>query len=121
LSSAFGFSASDAKTADHFFTGFPSYWNIVVFYLYALAASPIVSAMVLVGLAVLVFVRVGYVYPSRTPTWRAMTLVLGTAWALAVAACAWMLPHQPPALLIGSLVFPVYYVALSLVLQRSRR
>jgi phosphatidylcholine synthase len=121
LSSAFGFSASDAKTADHFFTGFPSYWNIVVFYLYALAVSPIVSAIVLAGLAVLVFVRVGYVYPSRTPTWRAMTLVLGTAWALAVAVCAWMLPHQPPALLIGSLVFPVYYVALSLVLQRTRR
>ena len=29
LSSAFGFSREDAKTADHFFTGFPSYWNIV--------------------------------------------------------------------------------------------
>ena len=28
LSSAYGFSAADAKTADYFFTGFPSYWNI---------------------------------------------------------------------------------------------
>src|SRR5688572_11747142 len=33
LSSAYGFNRADAKTADHFFTGFPSYWNIVVFYL----------------------------------------------------------------------------------------
>ncbi len=35
LSSAYGFAFSDAKTGDHFFTGFPSYWNIVALYLYA--------------------------------------------------------------------------------------
>jgi phosphatidylcholine synthase len=29
LSSAFGFNRDGAKTDDHFFTGFPSYWNIV--------------------------------------------------------------------------------------------
>src|SRR4029079_7616768 len=34
LSSAYGFNRGDAKTSDHFFTGFPSYWNIVVFYLF---------------------------------------------------------------------------------------
>ena len=34
LSSAYGFAAADAKTNDHFFTGFPSYWNIVALYLH---------------------------------------------------------------------------------------
>src|SRR3954471_12326721 len=34
LSSAYGFGSSDAKTSDHFFTGFPSYWNIVALYLH---------------------------------------------------------------------------------------
>ncbi len=29
--SVIAFSKEDAKTADHFFTGFPSYWNIVAF------------------------------------------------------------------------------------------
>ena len=29
LSSAYGFNRDDAKTSDHFFTGFPSYWNVV--------------------------------------------------------------------------------------------
>jgi phosphatidylcholine synthase len=33
LSSAYGFNRADAKTSDHFFTGFPSYWNVVTFYL----------------------------------------------------------------------------------------
>jgi len=121
LSSAFGFSATDAKTADHFFTGFPSYWNIVVFYLYALRTGPIVNLGVLLGFAALVFVRIGYVYPSRTPTWRPVTLALGALWGIAVAASVWMLPEPPQLLVIGSLVFPVYYGVLSLMLQRGRR
>jgi phosphatidylcholine synthase len=33
LASAYGFSQSDAKTDDGFFLGFPSYWNVVAFYL----------------------------------------------------------------------------------------
>ena len=39
LSSAYGFNRDDAKTTDHFFTGFPSYWNIVVFYLFLMHQS----------------------------------------------------------------------------------
>ena len=39
LSSMYGFVAPDAKTADHFFTGFPSYWNIVVLYLHAVSRA----------------------------------------------------------------------------------
>lgn len=121
VSSAFGLSATDAKTTDHFFTGFPSYWNIVVFYLYGLHSAPAVNAIILVALAGLVFVRVGYIYPSRTPAWRAVTLGLGILWGAAVAVCVWTLPVPPRGLLIGSLVFPVYYVVLSLMLQRGRR
>src|ERR1043165_1101811 len=36
LASAYGFSQTNAKTDDGFFLGFPSYWNIVAFYLYVL-------------------------------------------------------------------------------------
>ena len=32
LASCYQFCRSDAKTDDHFFLGFPSYWNIVAFY-----------------------------------------------------------------------------------------
>ena len=35
LSSAYGFASLDAKTDDYFFTGFPSYWNIVALYIHA--------------------------------------------------------------------------------------
>ena len=77
LSSAYGFNRADAKTDDHFFTGFPSYWNIVVFYLYISGLSPETNATVLVVLAVLVFVPIRYVYPSRTPRHQTLTLALG--------------------------------------------
>ena len=120
ICSLYGFVAPDAKTADHFFTGFPSYWNIVVVYLYVLAAPPAVSAAVLVALCALVFVRIGYVYPSRTPVLMRTTLVLGALWAAAIAVMIWLLPARSAAATIASLVFPVYYIVLSLVLQLRR-
>ena len=49
---------------DHFFLGFPSYWNVVAFYAIVLDARDVV-AVSLVVFAVLVFVPVRYLYPSR--------------------------------------------------------
>jgi phosphatidylcholine synthase len=118
--SGYGFSRTDAKTTDHFFTGFPSYWNIVVFYLHLLGWPPALNAAVLVLLTVLVFVPFRYVYPSRTPTLRGLTVTLGCTWAL---ACLWLLAtlDAPSRTVVHlTLLYPVYYVALSLVLWRRR-
>jgi phosphatidylcholine synthase len=121
LSSAYGFSQEAAKTSDYYFTGFPSYWNIVVFYLVVLAAPPIVNAAVLIGLAVLVFVPIAYVYPSRTPTLRTPTVGLGMTWAVLVLVMIWQYPAVSRPVFYVSLVFPVYYVLLSLALDARRR
>jgi phosphatidylcholine synthase len=120
VSSGFGFANAAAKTADHFFTGFPSYWNIVVLYLVAFHATAAVSAMVLAVLAMLVFVPIHYVYPSRTPVLRPLTVTLGLAWAVSMLVAIATLPAVPVPILYGSLVFPAYYVVLSLALQRRR-
>jgi phosphatidylcholine synthase len=121
LSSAYGFSQEAAKTSDHYFTGFPSYWNIVVFYLVVLGTPTPVNAAVLIGLALLVFVPIAYVYPSRTPTLRLPTLALGLMWALLVLVMIWQFPRVSRAVLYLSLVFPAYYLILSLVLNLRRR
>jgi phosphatidylcholine synthase len=120
LSSAYGFASTDAKADDHFFTGFPSYWNIVAVYLYAAGLPRPVNGAILLVLSALVFVRIGYVYPSRTPVLRGLTTVLGLVWAVMVVAIIWMMPEVPRLLLIVSLHFPVYYMVLSLVLHRRR-
>jgi phosphatidylcholine synthase len=120
LSSAFGFAALDAKTDDHFFTGFPSYWNIVALYLYAGRLPPAVNAAVVLVLSALVFVRIGYVYPTRTPILRGLTIALCAVWGAMVLLMILMLPDVPGVLLIASLFFPVYYVVLSLILDARR-
>ena len=117
VSSAVGFTLSDAKTSDHFFTGFPSYWNVVVLYLYVFKAPAAVNAAVLVALSVLIFVRTRYVYPSRTPQLRRLTVALGILWAAAIAVVIWQLPAPPRWLAILSLIFPVYYTVLSFALH----
>lgn len=120
LASALGFARTDAKTADHFFTGFPSYWNIVVLYLYLAGSPPWLNAAVLIALSALVFVPVRYVYPSRTPVLRRLTNVLGALWGVAMVVLVWQIPEPSGWLLAASAVYPVYYTGLSLYLSARR-
>lgn len=121
LSSAYGFASLDAKTDDHYFTGFPSYWNIVALYLHAAGTPPVFNAVLLLVLVAMVFVRIGYVYPSRTPVLQRTTVLLGAIWAIMMLVVLYMLPHVPRTLLVISLFFPVYYTMLSLWLHFDRR
>ena len=120
LSSLYGFVSEDAKTDDHFFTGFPSYWNIAALYLVVLGLSPAANAAILLILSALVFVRIGYVYPTRTTTARSVTLSLGLVWGVMVFVLILQLPTPHTSLAWASLFFPVYYTALSLVLHARR-
>jgi phosphatidylcholine synthase len=113
LSSAYGFASLDAKTDDHYFTGFPSYWNIVALYIHAARTPPVLNGVLLVVLAVLVFVRIKYIYPSRTPVLMRTTNALAVVWAGMMLVVLFMLPDVPRSLLVASLFFPVYYTAVS--------
>ena len=120
LASAYGFCQKQAKTADHFFLGFPSYWNIVALYLYVLRAPLWLNAFLIIGLSILVFVPIRYVYPSRSPYLRTLTNSLGILWGLAILAMIYWLPEPPRELVLASLFFPVYYVCLSFLLELRR-
>jgi phosphatidylcholine synthase len=80
-----------------------------------------VSAAILLGFAVLVFVPLRYVYPSRTETLRGVTNGLGALWALTLAWLVWQLPDRHMSLTLATLLFPAYYFALSLWLDRQSR
>lgn len=113
LASAYGFCQKEAKTEDHFFLGFPSYWNIVVFYLYVFATPPWINGFTVLILCALVFVPFKYIYPSRTPVMRGPTLVLGALWGASILLIVALLPDPPLWLAVASLVYPLYYLALS--------
>jgi phosphatidylcholine synthase len=123
IASAYGFCQKEAKTADHYFLGFPSYWNIIALYLYVLKTPPWVNAFVIIFLSIMVFVPIRYIYPSRSPRFRALTNTLGALWGIALFAIIYDLPDPPQALVFASLAFPAYYTALSLwlVLRPSAR
>lgn len=114
LASAYGFSQADAKTEDHFFVGFPSYWNVVAIYVWAFELDGLLVATLLVLLAAAVFIPLKYVYPSRMRSlwWTTnlgaglWTLVLAAATAMPELAARWNIME-------ASLVYPAWYVGLS--------
>ena len=120
LASAYGFSRTDAKTADHFFTGFPSYWNALVFYLVVAAWPSWVNAAVLLAAVVLVFIPFRYVYPSRTPILPRVTNIAGSIWSVLILLMLWQYPAVSRPVMWVSLAFPAYYFALSWWLNLRR-
>jgi phosphatidylcholine synthase len=121
VASAYGFCRTDAKTEDHYFRGFPSYWNVFAFYACALGISPAATAAWVLTLAVLVFAPLKFLYPSRAPRFRMVTLAFGAVWAAITLPAVWMFPATPPLLLWASLLYPAYYVVMSLWLQATSR
>lgn len=120
LSSAYGFCQRDAKTADHFFLGFPSYWNIIFFYLYTLGTPLWINAFLIIALSILVFVPLRFIYPSRAPRFRYQINLFGALWGGMVLYLIYRWPNPPLWLLLASLIFPAYYTILSLWLELRR-
>ncbi|TKJ16886.1 CDP-alcohol phosphatidyltransferase family protein [Blastococcus sp. CCUG 61487] len=113
LASCYQFCRVDAKTEDHYFLGFPSYWNVVAFYAIVLDVGTTGVAVALVVLTVLVFVPVKYVYPSRTGLLRNLNLALAAAWLVSYAVLLLQYPDPHPVVVVLSLGYLVYYVAVS--------
>jgi phosphatidylcholine synthase len=113
LVSAYQFCQVDAKTGDHFFKGFPSYWNVVALYLYFFQASPWINFAILAVFAVLVFIPIRYVYPTRTERFRKTTLTFSLVWAAAMLFVLIAFPDHPPWLLWATMAYVTYYFALS--------
>lgn len=115
IASGYGFCQDQAKTQESF-VGFPSYWNIVVMYLFLLELGPWVNLGIMLTFALLVFVPIHYVYPTRTRMLRPLTVIGGFSWA-AVMVLLMVQIEAPWAGLVAliSLAYPVYYFSLSAV------
>jgi phosphatidylcholine synthase len=121
LASAYGFSQVEAKTADDYFLGFPSYWNIIAFYLYVLRFPEWWAAATLVFFAVLTFVPTPYLYPTKGSRLGRLTNALGAAWAVCLVIVLVKWNDAPRALVWGSVAFPAYYLIVSWTTQRRER
>jgi phosphatidylcholine synthase len=118
LASVYGFCQTDVKTPDGYFLGFPSYWNIVALYLYALPFPPAAALAVCLVLAVLTFVPLRYLYPSLGGRLNMWANALGAVWAAVLVAMIWRLPDDGrpagvDAVAAASLAYPVFYFGAS--------
>lgn len=116
LASAFQFCQADAKTEDHAFKGFPSYWNVVVFYLFMLDTDLWFNLAIIALFSFLAFVPIKYVYPSRMTRYQRPTLILTGVWGGMLLLALLQYPVYHTWLVQASLLYVVYYFGLSLYL-----
>ena len=117
VASAYAFCRTDAKTVDHYFRGFPSYWNLAAFYLFCLRLPRPANVALLMVLAIMEFLPVKFIYPNRTTPLRGLTLTLAFIWAVVTVLMLPAAPSYNPVLIFSSLAFVIYYFAMSLVLH----
>jgi phosphatidylcholine synthase len=119
MTSLLGFSNSGAKDeSGGFFLGFPSYWNIVAFYLGISAAHGLLAlnAAIVLALAVLTVMPVGFIYPNLAPRKWKLAIMLGAAiWTLMIVAMIPSYPNPSLWLVALSLVYPLFYTVVSVV------
>jgi len=120
IASGYGFAQADAKTPDHYFLGFPSYWSIVAFILFLFAAPSMVATPLILILSVLVFVPIRYPYPTQMRALRTPTLLLGIPWAVLGFALL-LLPDPSRWLVVLFCYYPLYYLLLTIYLAWQRR
>lgn len=117
IAALYAYGQVNMKSPDNFFLGFPSYWNIVALYMWWIRPAAPVAVLMIVIPAVLSFIPTRYLYPSRNFVLWKTTWGLGGIWVGLVAFL--LLVEQPPdqRLVLLSLFFPFYYLALSFFLD----
>jgi phosphatidylcholine synthase len=116
IAAAYGFCNESAKTRDGYFTGFPNFWDLVIFYLFLMKLPPIVNEIVLLVCAALILLPVGFVSYS-TRHFRRLTVALSLVYGVLCLVLIITMQNPNPFVLYGSLLVPLYYVLISVYLH----
>jgi phosphatidylcholine synthase len=127
LASLLGFAHVGAKDeAAGYFRGFPSYWNIAAFYA-GLAFYEFgekgqwLNGVLLLALAALTVSPVRFLYPNLTPRpWKLPILIGAAAWLAVLLGMLLVYRRVPGWVVALSLIYPAFYVALSLLIDPQR-
>ncbi len=115
LTSAYQFTQTDAKTDDHHFKGFPSYWNVAALYMLLMNLPPWVNFGFLLLFNVMVFIPIKYIYPSRNSYLRTLTLALTYIYGAIGIWGLLLYPNTPPWIVWASFIYVGYYLVLSII------
>ena len=117
LSSAYGFCQVAAKTNDGYFTGFPSFWNLLVLYLYLFQLSPTVNAVIFCIFSVMVFVPIRFLSFS-TPKMQRITKFIAAIYGVFLFWIVITIEQRQWIPILISLIFPVAYGMYPLIEKR---
>ncbi len=125
ITSLLGFANDEAKDEeDGFFRGFPSYWNIVVFYfgVWSWCGWESLNLAVLLALSAMTVLPVRFIYPNLAPAaWRKFLLNGAYVWLVLLCVMVPFYPRIPPWLMWVSMAYPAAYVLLSFALDPKWR
>ena len=120
LASCYQFTHPQAKTADHFFTGFPSYWNVLVITLFLYHIPPYVNLIIICTLVIFSFIPIKYVhlsrmtYVSNNKLVRRLLLLLTIALLIAVICMIKSYPYVSHLATIYIFSYAIFYLYTSL-------
>jgi phosphatidylcholine synthase len=121
LASAYGYSQVHAKTDDGFFLGFPSLWNVVVFYLYVLDLPAWASIAAIVAFSALTFVPTRYLYATRGGPFATVINAGAAIWFVMLGFVLLGPERSSRTLAAVSLIYPAIYLGLSGVVTLRQR
>jgi phosphatidylcholine synthase len=119
MTGAIYFSDRQMKTADHYFRGFPTLWNLVAFYLFVLKPAPWLATAIVTGLAALTFAPFRFLHPFRVLRLRWLNGAAVVLWSL-LAICALAQDLAPgPYTQIGVLIIATYFLGVGLTEKQA--
>lgn len=96
VTGALYFADTAMKTNDNYFRGFPTLWNAVAFYLFALKLPSALAAILVLLLAIATFLPFKFLHPMRVRRLRPLNIAAVILWSvLALAAIAYDLDPGP--------------------------
>ena len=124
ISSSYQFCQLNAKTDDHFFVGFPSYWNVIAIFMLCFQSPQWINEIIIIVLAIFSFIPIKYIYLSRTEhisdskAVKVFTFLFTMLAAISTFMAVLFYPTKTPSPFIAIImVFTVFYIAFSFKLN----
>jgi phosphatidylcholine synthase len=118
MTGAIYFADRRMKTADNYFRGFPTLWNVVAFYLFVLKAAPWLTAGLVALLAVLTFMPFKFLHPFRVARLRRVSIGALVLWSLLGAYTLAHALDPGPWVVAGLVILAAYFLGVGLTEKR---
>ncbi len=114
--SAYYYGKSGMVSDDLYFIGFPVLWNLVAFYLYFVFSwSPLVNFTSIIILSILHVIPLKYIYPSRTPRFRALNVTVAIIEVSVIGMIVYLYPQKNSWLSLIAIAAVIYFFAITII------